>query len=77
MAGYCNSIQLGQLGITQATWTATRTAANGVLQIKTGAGYPAPATYANNNYFFLAAFFLATFFFAFFFAAIIVSLKLT
>ncbi|MEK6592786.1 MAG: hypothetical protein AABZ67_06845 [Pseudomonadota bacterium] len=46
------------------------------LQIKTGAGYPAPAIYANNNYF-LAAFFLATFFFAFFFAAIIVSLKLT
>jgi hypothetical protein len=51
--------------------------ASGTLQIKTGAGYPAPATYANNNYFFLAAFFLATFFFAFFFAAIIVSLKLT
>jgi hypothetical protein len=47
------------------------------LQIKTGAGFPAPANQTNNNYFFLAAFFLATFFFAFFFAAIIVSLKLT
>jgi hypothetical protein len=57
--------------------TASRMVASGTLQIKTGAGYPAPATYANNNYFFLAAFFLATFFFAFFFAAIIVSLKLT